>query len=229
MNQKPLSEQAINTQHWRHDPGLVTALGLSPLAVISTSAIYGLALGIATMLSLLFANGFIAVLRRFGPPELNALSYMIAIGIAVGAIELAMNAWFHPLYQALSLFIPLIAAHGVILERAEFRARKGSVRQAATHALAIGASFTLILTILGGLREIASQGVLFSRAELLFGSAASQLALPLFPHSQPFLLAALPPGAFFVLAFMTALHRWLTRSSTQHTATSTSPSIRQAS
>jgi electron transport complex protein RnfE len=69
----------------------------------------------------------------------------------------------------------------------------------------MGTGFVLVLTILGGLRELIGQGTLFAQAQLLFGEWAKGLTLSLGSRFHGALAALLPPGAFFGLALLIAL------------------------
>jgi electron transport complex protein RnfE len=69
----------------------------------------------------------------------------------------------------------------------------------------VGIGFTLVLTTLGGIRELIGQGTLFYQADLLFGAAAGGISLGLGEGFQGALLAILPPGAFIFLGLLIAL------------------------
>ena len=66
----------------------------------------------------------------------------------------------------------------------------------------MGLGFLVVLSLLGGMREIIGFGTLFSQANLMFGEAATALTIVINPEYQGFLLAILPPGAFFGLALL---------------------------
>ena len=69
----------------------------------------------------------------------------------------------------------------------------------------MGIGFTLVLVILGGLREVLGNGTLLHGADRLFGPIASDWSVTLFSPENPFLLAILPPGAFLGLGFLIAV------------------------
>src|SRR5688572_14055550 len=130
---------------WHNNPGLVQLLGLCPLAAVSTTAIYGLALGIATMGILIVSNSLIFALRGFIPTQVRIPAYVLVIATGVSAADLLMQAYSPVLYQHLGLFIPLIATDCVILARAELSAGQANIGRAAFDALAMGAGFMLVL------------------------------------------------------------------------------------
>jgi electron transport complex protein RnfE len=75
-------------------------------------------------------------------------------------------------------------------------------------AVAMGLGLTLVLVVLGGMRELAGQGTLLSGIDLVFGEDAKQFVLHVLPDYQGFLLAILPPGAFIALGLLIAAHNW---------------------
>ena len=211
MKHQPRLADLTRKGLWDNNPGVVQLLGLCPLAAVSISATYGVALGVATLFTLLISNGLISAIRRWIPDHLRLVAYVLAISTTVSVIDLTMSAYYPVLYQRLGLFIPLIATNCVILARAEVLASKASITRALVDAASMGTGFMLVLGALGGLRELVAHGVLFSQAELLVGESGRFLEIALLPAASPFLLAVLPPGAFLGLALLIALQRSLAR------------------
>ena len=101
-----------------------------------------------------------------------------------------------------------------VIGRAEAFAFKNPVGQAMLDGFMTGMGFTVALVLLGGIRELLGYGTLFSQAELMFGESARVLTVTVFEHYRGFLLAILPPGAFFGLALLIATKNWLDRQAT---------------
>jgi electron transport complex protein RnfE len=190
---------------WTNNTGFVQLLGLCPLLAISNTVINALGLGLATTLVLLASNVTVSLIRNLVRPEVRIPVFVMIIASFVTAIELAMNAFWHELYNILGIFIPLIVTNCAIIGRAEAFASKHSAPKAALDGLAMGLGFTLALVLLGGLREVIGQGTLFSQAHLMFGEAARGLTLHVIENYRGFLLAILPPGAFLGLGLLIAL------------------------
>ena len=189
---------------WVNNPGLVQLLGLCPLLAVTTNAINGLGLGLATLLTLVASNVTVSLIRNVVRPEVRIPVFVLVIASIVTIIELAMNAWLHDLYLILGIFIPLIVTNCSIIGRAESFASRQSVDRALLDGLAMGAGFTLVRVALGGLRELIGQGTLLSQAHLMFGEFGRHLTLTLIDDYRGFLLAILPPGAFMGLGFLIA-------------------------
>ncbi|MFV1972737.1 MAG: electron transport complex subunit E [Thiohalobacterales bacterium] len=203
MNTPGYSE-IIRQGLWHNNAGTVQLLGLCPLLAVTTSVVNGLGMGLATTLTLVTSNVIVSLIRGLVRSEVRIPVYVLVIASAVTVIELVMNAWFHDLHMILGIFIPLIVTNCVIIGRAESFASKQTVDRALLDGLAIGIGFTLVLVLLGGMRELLGQGTLLAQAHLMFGEAGKALTLTLLEDYRGFLLAILPPGAFIGLGLIIA-------------------------
>lgn len=190
---------------WTNNPGLVQLLGLCPLLAVSATVVNGLGLGIATTLTLVISNLIVALVRSGIPNEIRLPVYVLIIASVVTAIELYMNAYLHDLYKILGIFIPLIVTNCIIIGRAVAFASKNNVFHSTLDGLFMGLGFTAVLVVLGGIREILGNGTLLNYAHLLFGEGSQWMTITIIPEYRGFILAILPPGAFFALGFIIAL------------------------
>ncbi len=190
---------------WDNNPALVQILGLCPLLAVTATVVNGLALGLATLATLVLSNSVVSLVRHHVTPEIRVAVYVLIIACIVTAIELAMNAFFHDLYLILGIFVPLIVTNCNILARAEAFASRQRLLPAALDGLAMGLGFTAVLVALGAMRELLGRGTLFAQAELLFGEAGRWLEVTVLEDYRGWLLAALPPGAFIGLGLLIAL------------------------
>jgi electron transport complex protein RnfE len=202
MNEfKQLSWQGL----WKNNPAMVQLLGLCPLLAVTATITNGLGLGLATTLVLIGSNTTVSLVRNFVPNEIRIPIFVMIIAAFVTIVQLLMNAYTFQLYQALGIFIPLIVTNCAIIGRAEAYASKNPVGFAAFDGLMMGLGFTIILVILGAIREALGYGTLFTGANLLLGDWATVLKITLFETDSPFLLAILPPGAFLGMGLLIAL------------------------
>ncbi|MCW8825298.1 MAG: electron transport complex subunit E [Gammaproteobacteria bacterium] len=190
---------------WDNNIAFVQILGLCPLLAVSSTATNGLGLGIATTLVLIASNMTVSLIRNMVRPEIRIPVFMLIIASFVTAVELAMNAWFYDLYKVLGIFIPLIVTNCAILGRAEAFAARNPLPASIVDGLSMGIGFTLVLVVLGAIREILGFGTLFAKADLMFGESVSWMSITLINNYDGFLLAILPPGAFIGLGLLAAL------------------------
>ena len=177
---------------WRENPIFRLVLGLCPTLAVTTAAINGIGMGLATTFVLVCSNIVISLLRRFIPPRVRIPSFIVVIASFVTIVDLVMAGFFFQLHKTLGLFIPLIVVNCIILGRAEAFASKHPLVDSVADGFGMGFGFTLSLVVLGSIREVLGNGTLFG--------------LPAFgPGYFPFLVMILPPGAFITLGFLLAL------------------------
>jgi electron transport complex protein RnfE len=205
-------KQILADGAWRQNTGLVVLLGLCPLLAVTNTVINGLALGLATMLTLMVSNLSVSAMRGLLKPEIRIPAFVLIIASVVTVIELLMHAFFYDLFRVLGIFIPLIVTNCAIIGRAETFASRNSPLPSLVDGFATGLGFCITLVLLGTLRELTGRGTLFSGAEMLLGDWGRHLAFTIIPEHPGFLLAMLPPGAFFGLALLIAARKaWETR------------------
>ncbi|MFA5941508.1 MAG: electron transport complex subunit E [Sinimarinibacterium sp.] len=194
---------------WTNNPGLVQLLGLCPLLATSNNVVNGFTLGMATLLVLLMSNTIVSLIRPVVRQEIRIPIYVMVIAALVTVVELIMNAYFNALYNILGIFLPIITTNCIIIGRAEAYASKNPLRLAAFDGLMMGLGFTLVLVVLGGVRELLAQGTLGDGLNLILGESFKGVHLTLIPEYQGLLLAALPPGAFIGLGLLIAGKNWI--------------------
>ncbi len=194
---------------WNNNPAIVQLLGLCPLLAVSNTAISSITLGIATIIVLTFSNGLIALLKSRIDYNLRIPYFMLIVACNVTCIILLLKAISFELYQSLGVYLALITTNCVILGRIEAFAYKNSIPKACLDGAANGLGFSLALFLLGSLREIIGQGTLFANANLLFGDLGEHLVVHIHSANSNFILALLPPGAFFILGILIALKNFL--------------------
>jgi electron transport complex protein RnfE len=172
---------------------------------VTNTTINGLGLGLATTAVLVLSNVIVSAIRNVVRAEIRLPVFMLIIASAVTAIQLSMNAYFHGLYLILGIFIPLIVTNCSVIGRAEGFASKHPIPRAFVDALAMGLGFTIILVLLGAMRELIGTGTLLANANLMFGEAARGLTVTVIEDYRGFLLAILPPGAFLGLGSLIAI------------------------
>ena len=200
---------------WTNNVALVQLLGLCPLLAVTSTLVNGIGLGIATLVTLVLSNTLVSLIRDFVRSEVRLPVFVLIIASIVTVIELTMQALFYDLYLVLGIFIPLIVTNCAIIGRAEGFASRNPVGASALDGFTMGVGFLVVLGLLGGMREIIGFGTLFNNAELMFGDAAQSLTIVFNADYGGFLLAILPPGAFFGLAILIVVKNVIDERKTQ--------------
>lgn len=192
---------------WKQNTLLVQLLGLCPLLAISTNLVNAVSLGLATVIVMMLSNFAISALRAFIPYEIRIPVFILIIAALVTVIDLLFKAYLHDLYLVLGIFIPLIVTNCIVLARVEAFAAKNGMRSSILDGLGMGVGFIWVIALLGGLRELIGQGTLLSGIEMIVPTLSGIQVLP--ADYPGFLIALLPPGAFFVLGLLIAGRNWL--------------------
>ena len=111
-----------------------------------------------------------------------------------------MEGFVPSLYASLGIYIPLIVVNCIILGRAESYASKNPVLLSIFDGIGMGLGFTVGLTAIGIVREIIGSGKIFGAQILPLADEAAGKA-----GYTPITIFILAPGAFLVLAGLTAL------------------------
>lgn len=193
--------QSFRSGLWDDNPGLVQLLGLCPLLAVTTTFVNGLSLGLATLLVLTGSNILVSATRRFIRSEIRIPMYVLIIASLVTCIELIFKAYFPALDRSLGIFIPLIVTNCTVVARAEIFASRNRLVPSIVDGVSMGLGFALLLSAIGAFRELIGQGSILSRMDMLIGGEPLR-GLTLIDGG--FLLAILPPGAFFSLALAVA-------------------------
>lgn len=180
------------------NPIFFQVIGMCPTLAVTTSAINGIGMGLATTVVLAMSNLFISLIRNIVPPKVRIPSYIVVIATFVTVIQFLLQAYLPALNKSLGLFIPLIVVNCLILARAESFASKNTPVASLVDGISMGLGFALALTIIGSIRELLGAGSIFGFT-----------ILPeMFPKT---IVMILPPGAFLTLGLIMALINYVRR------------------
>lgn len=178
----------------RENPVFVILLGLCPTLGVTSSAVNGLGMGIATLFVLVMSNVVISSVKNLVPDKVRIPAFIVIIAAFVTVVQLLMAAYTPALNDQLGLFIPLIVVNCIVLGRAEAFASRNTMGASILDGLGMGVGFTLALTLLGTIRELLG-------SLSVFGYKLTE--------SDGMLVFVLAPGAFITLGFIIAIMSWL--------------------
>lgn len=173
----------------KENPIFVQLIGMCSTLAVTTSAVNGIAMGLAVTVVLIGSNLVISLIRNVIPDKIRIPSFIVVIATFVTIIDMFLKAYSPTIYNALGLFIPLIVVNCIIFARAESFASKNGILPSIVDGLGMGLGYTLALLILGSIRELLGAGALFGYQIM----SASY---------QPALIAIMPPGAFIILGIL---------------------------
>lgn len=197
----PLTEDAQSIWRqglWHRNVALIQLLGLCPLLAVTTTIVNSLGLALATLFVVTCSNALVSMARKLLQPQIRIPAFILIIASLVTTAELLMSAWLPELNRNLGIFVPLIVTNCAIVARAEAFASREPLGRSVLDGLATGAGFAWVLIAVGAIRELIGNASLLADWHLLVGGTFTGLQFA----DQGFLLALLPPGAFFALALV---------------------------
>ena len=184
----------------KENPTFVLMLGMCPTLAVTTSAKNGFGMGMTTMVILALSNLMISMLRKMIPDSVRMPAYIVVVASFVTIVQFLLQGFIPSLYDSLGIYIPLIVVNCIILGRAEAYASKNKPIPSLFDGIGMGLGFTLSITCIGAVRELIGAGSIFGKQILpLADAAAGKMGY------EPVTIFILAPGAFFVLAFLSAL------------------------
>ena len=174
---------------WKENPIFVQVLGMCPTLAVTTKALFGLSMGMATLFVLVSSSVVVSLIRKLVPAQVRIPMYTVIIATFVTAADYFLKANFYEISKALGPYVPLIVVNCIILGRAEAFASKHGPIRSFLDALGMGVGFTMALIILGSCREILGSGTLFGIRIMWQGF-------------ENWIVMVLPAGAFITLGLL---------------------------
>ena len=174
----------------KDNPVFVLLLGLCPTLGVTTTAINGIGMGLATTFVLVMSNLVVSLIKNAVPDKVRIPAFIVIIASFVTIVELTMQAFTPALFEALGLFIPLIVVNCIVLGRAEAFASKNSIGSSIVDGLGMGLGFAFAFGLLGAVREILGSGAILGFK---------------FINGDGMLVFVLAPGAFIALGYLIAI------------------------
>ena len=174
------------------NPTFVLMLGMCPTLGVTTAAMNGIGMGLATTAVLICSNLLISLLRNIISERIRIPAFIVVIASFVSIVEMLLKAYLPDLSDALGVYIPLIVVNCIIFARAEAFAFKNGPVASLADGLGMGLGFTCAITILSAIRELLGSGTIFG-AQLM-------------PESyEPRAIMLQVPGGFITLGLLLIL------------------------
>lgn len=177
------------------NPILVLMIGMCPTLAVTTSVSNAIGMGLSTTAVLVASNALISLVRKITPDRVRIPIYIVIVASFVTLVEFLIKAYFPALYESLGIYIPLIVVNCIIFGRAEAFAGKNNVINSIGDGIGMGLGFTLGIIVISAIRELIGSGSVYG--------------FTFIPENYRAALFVLPPGAFLVLAFLTAIQNKL--------------------
>lgn len=175
----------------RQNPITLQILGICSALAVTTSLATALTMSVALTVVVTLAAGIISLIRRHIPDTIRLIVQIVIVASLVIVIDQVLQAYLAHISWALSVFVGLITTNCLVLGRTEAYARHNPPLPAMVDAFGNGLGYSLILVLIGSLREVFGKGELLGREVLPLASSGGWFT--------PLSLMLLAPSAFFLL------------------------------
>lgn len=188
------------------NPVFVLAMGLCPAIAVTNTFEGAYVIGIIVLLTTLISNLIAASIVKIVSKKYRIHVCLIVTAILVSFWELLLNNYVHDMYQTLGIYLSLIAVNFMIMQRAIFFAFHNGIKKSFMDGLKMGLSFTLIISLLGLIREfLGSNTITFiDKLNSLTGTSLKYLILPT-NDFIPNTFFVTPAGAFITLGIILSI------------------------
>ena len=176
------------------NPVTLQILGICSALAVTTSLTTALTMSIALTVVLCASAAIISLIRHHIPSTIRLIVQITIIASLVIVIDEFLQAYAFQISQRLSIFVGLIVTNCVVLGRAEVFAMRNPVLPSVLDGLGNGLGYSLILMIVGAIREFFGAGTLFGRAIVTTQAEGGWF--------QPLGLMQLAPSAFFIIGLL---------------------------
>jgi electron transport complex protein RnfE len=178
---------------WKENPVLMQLLGMCPTLAVTTSAVNGMSMGLATTFVVVSSGIIVSIFRKIIPATVRIPVFTVIIATFVTVVDMVLKAYFPDISRSLGPYVPLIVVNCLILGRQEAFTSRNPLHLSILDTLGMGLGFTIVLTILGSVRELLGAGSWFGFA-----------MMP--ANFRPLVIMVLPAGAFITLGIIAALY-----------------------
>ena len=182
-----------------NNPVTLQILGICSALAVTTTLSTAITMSVALTVVLFLSNGVISAMRHHIPPSIRLIIQITIVASIVIVIDQFMQAFMFEMSKKLSIFVGLIVTNCLVLGRAEAFAMRNPVLPSVMDGLGNGLGYSLVLLIVGALREFLGTGALMGVPLVTTVADGGWF--------QPLGLMQLAPSAFFILGLLV----WLVR------------------
>lgn len=182
---------------WRDHPIFSLILGICSALAVSNRVENALAMGAGVTFVLLATALIISSLRNLIPMRVRIITYMITIASFVIIVDKFLKAYFPAISESIGPYVGLIITNCILMGRAEAFYIQNKLGKSVMDALGNGLGYTFTLVVIAIVREL-----------LGFGTILGFTVMP--EGFTPWVVMAMAPGAFFVLALFIWISRTIT-------------------
>lgn len=176
------------------NPVTLHILGICSALAVTTSLATALTMAGALTVVLILSSVTISIIRNHIPTSIRLIVQITILASLVIVMDMLLRAFAFEMSKRLSIFVALIVTNCLVLGRAEAFARQNPVWPSFLDAVGNGLGYSMILLIVGAIRELFGAGALLGYQ-----------VFPLVENGgwfEPLRILQLAPSAFFILGLL---------------------------
>ncbi|NIO10976.1 MAG: NADH:ubiquinone reductase (Na(+)-transporting) subunit D [Deltaproteobacteria bacterium] len=196
-------KKVVTDPLFNNNPIALQILGVCSALAVTSKLETSLMMSLALTAVLVCSNAAISLIRNHIPSSIRIIVQMTIIASLVIVVDQLLKAFAFEISKQLSVFVGLIITNCIVLGRAEAFAMKNSVGMSFLDGLGNALGYSLILIVVGTVRELFGSGTLLGHTIFPLASAGGWF--------YPIGIMLLPPSAFFIIGlFIWWLRSWKT-------------------
>jgi len=173
------------------NPLTLQILGICSALAVTTSLDTALLMSLVVTCVLALGSGAVSLIRNQLPHAVRIIVQITIIASLVIVVDQILQAYAFELSKRLSVFVGLIITNCIVLGRAEGYAMHNGFVASVLDGIGNGLGYSLVLVLVGTLREFFGKGSLLNVQILIPASQGGGF--------EPLHLMLLPPSAFFII------------------------------
>ncbi|PKK96309.1 MAG: NADH:ubiquinone reductase (Na(+)-transporting) subunit D [Tenericutes bacterium HGW-Tenericutes-3] len=173
----------------KNNPIVIAVLGICSALAVTNRVDNAIAMGLGVTFVVMASSATVSLIRKFIPPKVRMVTYMVIISTFVILVQLFLQAYFPSIAKALGAYVGLIITNCIVMGRAEAFASKNPVKYTLVDGFASGMGYTFILIIVAVIRELLAFGTILN-IRIMPGTWVNWTVM------------AMAPGGFFVLGLL---------------------------
>ena len=143
------------------NPIALQILGICSALAVTTKMETAMVMSMALTVVLVGSNVTVSIIRKWIPPSIRIIVQMVIIASMVIIADQVLKAYLYDTSKQLSVFVGLIITNCIVMGRAEGYAMKNSVIDSFLDGIGNGFGYSVVLLVVGLLRELLGSGKLF--------------------------------------------------------------------
>ena len=145
----------------RNNPVLVQILGICSTLAVTVKLENALVMGLSVTAVTAFSNVILSLLRNTIPNRIRIIVQLVVVAALVIIVDQLLKAYAYDVSKQLSVYVGLIITNCIIMGRIEAFALANKPWPSLLDGIGNGLGYTVILAIMGFIRELFGSGTLF--------------------------------------------------------------------